>query len=219
VAAPQAEMPAAASRKAVPAADAELMLSDTPPQGPREADEAPPVEREKPLARAARRGDPLQRLVVVNRLLAACVVVVLALVAWQVYQGLAVPPAPEPAESGTLVVLPPEPVSLAPADQYMPASNLFWKAAPTVSSTNPVVQPPESWFQGNVGLVGLSKLSDGRWKAILVDKSANKVHFLMAGEEMQTGAASGKRTLKLVSVEANRAVLSDGQEEFVLQRQ
>lgn len=179
-----------------------------------------PAAGAQPAQRRAgkKRSDPHVVVRVWNRALAAAVLVIVALVAYEIHANVT-PRAPVPARAVELA-LPPSPsggdvppldvlIGLVETNRWFPSAT---GPGPGPGTTNNPVKP----VPVDLKLVGLSTRPDGAREAIVVDSTVGKVHFLKVGDRMVSGQKESPKEFSVVQIERDHVILSSGAEKLIL---
>jgi hypothetical protein len=166
--------------------------------------------------------DPIEVTRRVNRLLFAAILLILALIGIEIWANISPKPPPMPKE-GEMPI--PEEIAevLLPKEELR---SLFESKAwfrPEGMVTNRMKRDSDAessalamYLKTNVKLVGISVIGDSSREAIVVDQQEDKIHFLQSGDNIIVGPKESPWRLKLVRLESDHAVLTDGKEEFSL---
>lgn len=151
-----------------------------------------------------------------NRVLVLAVALIVLLIGVQIWANFSGRPLPEAADGEMLLPTEnPQVEQVPPAELTKAFETTPWfpAEAPKVGSgPNP---PPQPLPRQGLKLVAVSVVA-GQMEAIIVDTVPNKMHFLRVGDKMLTGQKGAEKEFKLVRVEKDHAVLSDGTEEIKL---
>lgn len=157
----------------------------------------------------------------VNRLLLIAAMLVLALIGFQIWANVREKSAPSPVPGDILL---PDDVDMAELPPIDDIQQLFVDKPWFLDQTEPLPDPDkgskvddfEKFVRENIKLVGVSKVSDGKYESIIVDKKIDKMHFLQTGDRMLTGAEGNKKELTVVKISSESATVSDGRKNYEL---
>lgn len=159
----------------------------------------------------------------VNRLLLAAVLLILALIGFEIWANVSVKTLPAAMEGDMRL---PEPVDTELPPYEMIAEE-FEEPEWFHVAKNQTNRPPDEvdkktatqrFLEENVKLAGLSELPDGTAEAIIVDvvPEPDKMHFLEENDRMAAGERDSPRLFTLVRIGRDHVVLSDGTEEYIV---
>jgi hypothetical protein len=153
-----------------------------------------------------------------NRLLMAAVVLILALVGFEIWANITAKPMPPPEDMGTSEIrdviqseLPPITDILAIVD-----GKIFPGEEPIVSTnttTTVTTAQSEGWARKNIKLAGIAQLTEEEREAIVMDKGVGKVHFLRVGDTMLANGVE----FKITRIESKKVAITDGSGEIWLE--
>ena len=199
-----------------------------------EAEKAEPVEKEeKPAAAAVASRASAGAMVApgmkyeerktgfgtANRLLTAAVILILALVGFEIWANITAKPIPPPADAGTAEARTIMQSELLPIEEILAdvaTKPIFYNPSERkgIEDEEKVIKPPLGDYpRKNLRLAGIAELSEEEREAIVMDKGVGKVHFLRVGDTMLANGVE----FKITSIESKKVAITDGSGEIWLE--
>jgi hypothetical protein len=203
-------------------ADAETILPVIETVPDEDEEEVAVAAVSAPIVVAKKRKEDDSGIRKVNRLLMVATMLVLALIGFQIWANVREKSAPPPVPGDILL---PDDVDMAELPPIDDIQQLFvdkpWfrdqpQPNPDPDNKGSLGDDFERFVRENIKLVGVSKVSDGEYESIIVDKKINKMHFLRAGDRMLTGEEGHKKELTVLKITGDGATVSDGRKNYEL---
>lgn len=153
-----------------------------------------------------------------NRCLMAVVILILALVGFEIWANITAKPMLPPTDTGSPEMREMRHSELEPIEKILAEvakKPIFPPDGEDNGSDERKVSKPKSidYVRKHIKLAGIADISEDEREAIVMDKGVGKVHFLRVGDIM---LANDVR-FKVTRIESNKAVITDGSGEMELQ--